>query len=75
MPAVGRTETRWQGIYEYLRRQPHGTVVSWRVLVEVAGFDIRASRSALLRAKQEMALVDGMGIGNQTPAGIEVVKL
>lgn len=66
--------TAWIPVYEYLRQQPPGTEVTWRKLVEVAGHDIRASRTAFVRARAEL-VKDGLTIGRQFATGVEVVSL
>jgi hypothetical protein len=64
----------WVPVYEYLRIQPPGTAVSWHQLCQVAGHNIKAGRTALVRAKQELEK-DGLTIGGQSATGIEVVEL
>jgi hypothetical protein len=75
MPAIGQPRDRWRNIYNFLRQQPPGTRITWRRLSEVAGHDTRASRSALARAKAELAVVDGLTVGDQTPLDLEVQAL
>jgi len=55
---------RWRDLYDFLRAVPNGTLVGW----EIEGQNLKKSRGALVRARQELEK-EGRTIVGQSAAG------